>query len=356
MATLPDLNIGQLQYTVQQNCHISDAQYAGHYSLCVFLLKMREFYRWEHEIALTDPLPREDVGNWLTAREQSWENLETSVFQPLALEQQSIDPFENEIINQSLLPLGYVYSSGYGLFGKPHFFLGKLQEKASRDGLVVLTASCEYARDLVAPPAMVCNGIIYIRQESVRRYLWERLEEWRMQKQNTGSGPEAMTRALQLYGYKGDDSKDLNALLDTMVEAESRTMIEHEVGEARAGKMLGKNWEILLSTAPTTQVELVMRATRDLLADCLHTLPTLIDSRNEAAIHFYFANLTGVRRHLFPALKQAYQNWITNRSWSSFLNIMQDNQGVWLQRAQSLLALRHQPEQLNRHVDALLQN
>ena len=31
--------------TVQRNCHIADARHAGDYTLCVYLLKMREFYR-----------------------------------------------------------------------------------------------------------------------------------------------------------------------------------------------------------------------------------------------------------------------------------------------------------------------
>jgi hypothetical protein len=52
---LPMLNLGQVVATVQKNCHISDAQYAGDYTLCIFLLKMREFYRWENQILSAVP-------------------------------------------------------------------------------------------------------------------------------------------------------------------------------------------------------------------------------------------------------------------------------------------------------------
>ncbi|HJX57762.1 MAG TPA: hypothetical protein VJ325_03500, partial [Thiobacillus sp.] len=77
------LNLGQVVSSVQKNCHISDAQYAGDYTLCIFLLKMREFYRWENQIAFTGSLPRADVGKWMQEREQMWESMESSTFEPL---------------------------------------------------------------------------------------------------------------------------------------------------------------------------------------------------------------------------------------------------------------------------------
>ena len=59
------LNFGQLVNTVQQNCHISDALYAGEYTVCIFLLKMREFYRWENDIPYSGVLPKNAIGEWL---------------------------------------------------------------------------------------------------------------------------------------------------------------------------------------------------------------------------------------------------------------------------------------------------
>jgi len=58
-------NIGHLSETVQKNCHISDARYAGNYSMCIFLLKMREYYRWEHGLSLTQEIQRSKVGDWM---------------------------------------------------------------------------------------------------------------------------------------------------------------------------------------------------------------------------------------------------------------------------------------------------
>ena len=123
------LNIGQLVSTVQKNCHVSDAQHAGELTLCTYLLKMREFYRWENDIPLTRQLAKDDVGRWLQEREQMWEHLEASHFDPIPLERGSSDPFDADDINRELVPQGYVYSGGYGRFCKPHFFLGNLVTK-----------------------------------------------------------------------------------------------------------------------------------------------------------------------------------------------------------------------------------
>ena len=55
--------IKQFIKTVQHNCHIADALYAGDYTLCVYLLKMREMYRWEQGIDFNKMLTTDDVGD-----------------------------------------------------------------------------------------------------------------------------------------------------------------------------------------------------------------------------------------------------------------------------------------------------
>ncbi len=62
------LDLAALINAVQRNCDISDAQYAGDLTLCTFLLKMRELYRWEHDIPLSANMPKGEVGDWMNAR------------------------------------------------------------------------------------------------------------------------------------------------------------------------------------------------------------------------------------------------------------------------------------------------
>lgn len=331
------LNLGQVVTTVQKNCHISDAQFAGDYTLCIFLLKMREFYRWENQIAFTDALPRDDVGKWMQERERAWEDVESCDFEPLTLGNDQFDPFDADGINNTLLPQGYVYSAGYGRFNKPHFFLGALQRAEQRQGYTVYVSSCEYARDLVAPPAMMQNGIIYLRQESLRRYLWERVEEWRLNRSS-----DTVSRLFAHYDFE----QDLDASLDRMTEVETEAVLLHEVGEALADRLLGEAWRAMLVDVSRTKGEIVARAVRDILADCLSTLPKLIERENIPALHFYFASFSGIRRHLYPELIDAYRRWTENGNNTMLLQVVVEGEQRWLATAVKILALhqRHGPD------------
>jgi hypothetical protein len=304
-ATNQPLDLGTLVNAVQKNCDISDAQFAGDLTLCTFLLKMRELYRWEHDIPLSQDMPKAEVGNWMNAREHLWEAIESIPFEPLPLPGGSTDPFEVGAANRQLTPQGLVYSGGYGRSCKPHFFLGRLLREEKRHGHKIFVSACEYARDLDAPPGMMLNGTIFVRTEALRRWLWERYEEWHWNRRN-----EAMGRALAGYGFE----QDKEAALQAMTESETESVILHELGEAKVGEELGSAWESLLGDLMRSRGEIMARAVRDLYADCEITLPGLLERGNPAAIHFYFANLVGMRRKLFPELAAGYRDWLQDGS------------------------------------------
>jgi len=158
-------HLPELAQAVQRNCDISDARHAGDYGLCTFLLKMREYYRWENELPFGRSLPKDELGEWLKSREQAWEAIEEEAFEPLPLASGALDPFEAAAANRELLPQGGVYGAGYGRMGKPVFFLGALERIEEREGLTICVSSCEYARELAAPPAMLQGRTIYVRLE-----------------------------------------------------------------------------------------------------------------------------------------------------------------------------------------------
>ncbi len=153
---------------IRTNCHISDAQFATNYTLCVYLLKMREYFRWEHELPFDAALPHEQLSSWLTEREAHWEQLESQRFADIPIGNECFDPFDVTGINAALNPLGYVYSSGLGRGMKPVFFMGTLEQRDDCDGYSLLVSGKELARDLSAPPAMSRDGVIFIRRESLR--------------------------------------------------------------------------------------------------------------------------------------------------------------------------------------------
>ena len=148
------MDIQALINNVQLNCHISDARHAGNYTLCIYLLKMREFYRWEHQHSFSDKLSTDDIGDWLTTREELWQDVENADYNSITIADRNYDPFDSAGINRSLFSDDLIYSGGYGIKDKPHFFLAALEKKKNINDYTIYISGKEYARDLTSPPAM----------------------------------------------------------------------------------------------------------------------------------------------------------------------------------------------------------
>ncbi len=317
-----------LKQAVQANCDIADARHAREMTMCNYLLAMRELFRWEHGIPLARPLPQAELGGWIARREARWNELEDADFLPLPLGG-GCDPFDNAAINAALAPHGLVYSGGVGRWGQPHFFLGELARRETRHGLEVLVSEREHARDLFAPPAALRGGTVFLRLDALRRWLWEKTEVWGV-RQAEG----ALKAALEGYGFAGD----AEAALGRMAAAEGETLILHEIGESLAEPLLGPAWREMLNGLSERRAELLARAVRDNLADCLSTLPALLERRAGASIHFFFANFEGLRRGLFPRLWSAYAAWRRTGDDADLRLACRDGQAHWQEAGQRLLA------------------
>jgi hypothetical protein len=293
-------SIEPLRAAVQANCNVTDARHARNMTLCTYLLEMRELFRWERGVPLATPLPRAEIGQWIARREALWETLEDADYQPLPLGGQRVDPWDEETVNRGVAPLGLVYGAGVGRFGKPQFFLGELQRSESRDGMRIVVAGRELARDLSPAPASMRGGTISIRLESLARVLAERTEAWAL-KRHDG----ALKSALDAYGCVAGDA----AAFERMAAGEAETLILHELGEREAGRALGPGWEHMLSRLVRRRAEVFARAARDHLADCLVTLPALLERGAPAPLHAWFAGLDGMRHELYPRLAGAYAAW-----------------------------------------------
>lgn len=322
----PDLE--SLQQAVQANCDIADARHAREMTMCNYLLAMRELFRWERGLPLDQSLPQAELGGWIARREARWNELEEADFRPLPLGG-GHDPFDNAAVNAALAPLGLVYSAGIGRWGKPHFFLGELVRRERRHGLEVLVSGRELARDLFAPPAALRGGMVFLRLDALRRWLWEKTEIWGV-KQAEG----ALKAALEGYGFAGD----AEAALERMAAAEGETLILHELGEDQAEPLLGPVWREMLGGLSERRAELLARAVRDNLADCLSTLPVLLERGAAPSLHFYFANFEGLRRSLFPRLWSSYAAWRRTGEDADLRLACRDGQAHWREAAQRLLA------------------
>lgn len=334
--------MAHLLETVQGNCHIADARHAREMTLCTYLLEMREFYRWEHDLPPGAAPPRDDLGRWISEREALWEAVADREFQPVPLYGTLHDPFAVAAVNAALLPAGLVYGAGVGRFHKPHFFLGRLARMESRNGLTVLVCGCEYARDLTAIPAALQGGTVIVRRESLRQWLWEKAEAWGIKQK-----PGAMARALAAYGYEDD----VAGVLARMTDREVDTLILHERGEHAAGRLLGPEWEEMVAGFTSRRSELLARAVRDNLADCLSTLPALIEQENWASLHLWFANFDGLRRELFPRLSAAYETYAQADNVAPIGQAALAGREHWQAVGERLLALRRQ---LGEEADAAI--
>lgn len=331
---------------VQRNCDIADARHAGDYTLCIFLLRMREHYRWEKQLPFSASLPKEAVGDWLAEREALWNEIEAEELAPIPTAEGPRDPFHGAEINAHLLGDSFVYSAGYGRYLRPHFFLGDLLRRERQDGVDILVSGREYARDMAAPAAMLQGDTVFIRQESIRREVWSRIEEWQWYKQDG-----ALDRALR--GFGEDLSPD--DLLERVTTAETETVLLHELGEAMAGNVLGPQWLDLHLSGSCGRAEIITRAVRDLLADSLSTLPTLVEKDHPPTLHFYFANLRGMRRELFPELVAAYDRWAVDGDLAPLRDATALGADTWQQTARAILDLhRDDPENWAAQVEQVV--
>ena len=341
------LELQQLAKSVQHNCNISDARFAGNYTLCIYLLKMREYFRWEMEHDFGSTLGKDDVGRWLTEREQLWSDIEDQDFSHLDIDGESYDPFNSQAINAKLLEHKLVYSAGIGQKSKPHFFLADLIRHDKYNGYDIYISSREYARDLTAPPAMSQDNTIYIRRESFKRMVWEKTEQWRWSK------PEnAMASTIACYDFDTDLDKALNEMTDHELES----AILHEIGEIMVGEHL-HGWHKMMSDLSFTQAEIMARAVRDHYADAMSTLPALIEKQQDASIHFYIANLTNMRKHIFPALINTYADWLKNNDYTKFDALIDESQSHWKNLSEQMLVLFEQyGENSKQHIEILVNN
>lgn len=305
---LPRGVMARLIETAQFNADLADAHFAQAATLCIYLLDMREYFRWKHQMPLGATLPREKLGPWISAQEGRWEALreadhlqqEYRALDPVS----SGDPFDTRVIRGLLEQGGLVYGAGIGRFGRPVFFLGECLRRETREGLNISVCGQEFARGSSAPPAMSRDAEVIIRRDALERWLWTRFEEWRHHPRENGF---AAAWRMHSGGVAPGDHPDPRSVVARLAEAEVEALILHEVGERRIDTLVGDDWHDMIEDLGSRKLELFARSVRDLLADCRVTLPTLLDSGALASVHCWFGLLDGLRQKLSPTLAAAYR-------------------------------------------------
>ncbi|MCP3951845.1 MAG: hypothetical protein GY697_06440, partial [Desulfobacterales bacterium] len=204
---------------VQANCDISDAIHAGVFSICGLALRMRDLYKWEKRLPPWKEKAEEDILNWIGRREDTWEDVRELLYQPITIGGTPYDAYDTDAINQVLVPTGLFYGAGYAYSLKPTFFLAEVNREETVGGQRVLYLGRELARDLLTLPAMSKDGVIVLRTEAARMYLWDQIQYLKK------SGKPYLQYALQQCGVKGNSPEALRRILPELFAAQVETYI-----------------------------------------------------------------------------------------------------------------------------------
>jgi hypothetical protein len=322
--------IAALAACVQRNCDTVDAHHARDSGMCTYLLGMREYYRWRTGQPQGAPVERGAVGSWITRTEEHWDALieRAAGLEALPLGD-GLDPYDEAGVNRWVGGEQVVYGAGVGRFGVPLFFLAECESVQVRDGVRIVVAGRELARGFVATPAVSRASSIVVRLDALRRWLWTRVEA-----AASRGAADPFNAAFGAYAHPGADTEAIEA----MARGELETLILHELGEVRAGQLLGPDWECMLAALSDRRSEVILRAVRDLLADCLVTLPALLERRAAASLDFWFSNFDGVRRALDPQLASARPPGAAQADMGRLEQAVTQGREHWRARALELLA------------------
>ncbi|NOZ82918.1 MAG: hypothetical protein GXN98_03765, partial [Euryarchaeota archaeon] len=279
----------------------SNASFWGIYSICGLLMRLRGLYRFESGMEPWERIDTQELMKWLDGKERLWRELAGAELRRIEVDGESVEPMDVEAVERHL-PENYCYGAGYSTGMNPSFFLAELKKRYSVRGFRVSVAGRELVRDLLAAPAMSAEGRIYLRMGVFREYLWEKVEEARLTRK------QVLLQAFELYGVSEEEleapDEALDAKIRRIVEEESYTLLAHELGE-----QLQEEIPAELFRNATGLLERVLRSLSDLLADTHPEgrLEAIVRRRSLASLAFYVAELTGMRREMFPELAEAYR-------------------------------------------------
>jgi len=320
---------------VLRNCDISDARFAGTYTVCGLFLRLRDLYKWENRL---DPWVERDsteILDWIDTRERRWEALKEGELRELRISGGRYDPFDVEGINAALAPHELFYGGGYARSMKPTFFLSELEETRDANGHGVHLLGRELARDLFATPALVQNDCIVIRREAAARYIWDQIFYIRK------SSRPALSFALGELGLDLGAPDQIHRQLEGIVATETDRYMYHELGEISDTVFDRSIWREVVAAYPHSPVELLARAVKDLLADTNEYGPLrfIIGEQRSVSLAFHVAFLDGLARQLCPEILSAFEEFMRSRHWAEIERAVSTGYSTARRCAESICAI-----------------
>jgi Family of unknown function (DUF6866) N-terminal domain/Family of unknown function (DUF6866) C-terminal domain len=305
------VDIASLTRQVRRNCTLSDARFAGHYSVCGLVMRLRDLYKWEHSLAPYEEHEASQVLDWIGRKETEWEALQESEFDDLVIDGRRIDPFDTLKINRLVEPLNLFYGAGYAHSLKPSFLLAAIDSKSAINGHPVVLLDKEMARDLLTLPAFTQDDTIVVRQSAAGLYVWDRMLYLNQ------SGRPFFRFALSACGIAERDFGSLRRCLPAVTQALHESFLHHEIGELSDRCFSRDIWRDIIAALPHTPTELLVRTVKDILADTgpKGTLRHIGKNQQTAALGFYAAFLDGLGKKLFPEIRAAVVCFMRDGDW-----------------------------------------
>jgi len=296
---------------IRWNCDVSDSRYAGNYSVCGLFLRLRDLYKWEHDLSPWIEEPPGKVIDWIDAKEQLWETLNDQRFRDICIDGKVFDPFDTNGINSCLSVEGLFYGAGYARSMKPTFFLSQVEERTARIGYDVFMLGKEWVRDLFATPALLQGDTIVIRRESAMRHLWDNIFYAKQ------SNRDPIRFALAAYGLDLKDLESIRPHLKQIALDDCDRYLYHELGELTDTVLDRTVWRGLIAAFPHTPIELLIRAVKDLLADTGDPGPLreFVLRKDSVLLAFYVAFTDGLIRALFPEIFSSFPAFMQTQDW-----------------------------------------
>ncbi len=317
---------------IKTNCHRADAAVAGRFSMCGLLLRLRNLYKWETGIPPWREESSELVLEWVDQREDLWEGLEELSPRPLRINGNEFDPFDIEAINRLIEPEGLVYGAGLAGGMLPVFFMGRLEQTSSLNGLTVYTLGHEMSPDLFCLPGLRQGDLIYLRPAPLAYVLWDKVSDPR------ASQARFVKFGLREYGIERSEllAQPSWQALEPVLAGELEAVLWHEKGEAASDQEAARVLRVAVSEYPFSEVEHFTRGVKDLLADTATggRLDAIIQQRATGPLGFYPAWIYGFPRLMLPEIDAAVMEFMIDRDWA----VIEEVRELGQERAQEALA------------------
>jgi hypothetical protein len=145
-------------------------------------------------------------------------------------------------------------------------------------------------------------------------FLWDRFQELKVNR--AGGLAENMFNCCEI---KSDDKPcpELYGKIVKMAADASEVFIMHEAGEAYEDEY-SDDWHEILCEGCDKSTELFLRGIKDIRADTslMGPLNKIISNRDISALIIFTSFMDGIRREIFPEIKEAYQRFTESGDWT----------------------------------------